>query len=127
MGKAAVIPERVEWIANGSESGNSCVGLFANDADRSFIIKELKSAPVDKENLDSRVALYKKRKSVETNPLAKGYSESGVIAYTNQELDDDDIKEVPYEYAGVQKKASFNGKSYKYAYSFKIETSGQLI
>lgn len=137
MGKAAVLPELVEWYTFSSNNENACVGCFSDDANRNTILNEIIDAPVDEESLSSRTALYKAKKDIETNPSAKGYSESKIIILTNKELDPVELNDLPYKLdientknlqENIEKNSplEFKGKTYKYLYQFKVNTTEQV-
>lgn len=93
-GKAPVMEEKVVWTAGSDGKSNYCVGVFNEDADRSFIIKEVKSAPVQHETLESRVSLAKQKREIVSDPTNPGYSEKYVLVVVSKDLDDEDIKEI---------------------------------
>lgn len=93
-GKAPVIEEKVVWTTGSDGNANYCIGFFTDDATSSFIVKEAKNAPVDRETLKSRASLAKQRRDTVSDPMNPGYSEQYVLLMTSSELDDDDFKKI---------------------------------
>lgn len=120
-GKAPIIEEKVVWTTMNDGNANYCVGDFTDNADHSFIVKEVNNAPVDFETLASRVALARQKKQFVADPTDEGFSESYIMIKTNVGLDDDDIKSIKFKLSRSDKSKA------KIVYVFKVSSAGSTV
>lgn len=128
MSKVAKIKELVEWTTGNDSSNNYCIGIFSDDADKPFILKEIKNAPVERETMKSRVYLNKHRDEKSFfSPTSLGYAEAFIKIYTNKILDDYDFRDAKINYAFASSgKEKVNG-SEKNFYIFEAEEQREEI
>lgn len=119
-GKAPIIEEKVVWTTMNDGNANYCVGDFTDNADHSFIVKEVNNAPVDFETLASRVALARQKKQFIADPTDEGFSESYIMIKTNVDLDDD-IKSIKFKLSRSDKSKA------KTVYVFKVSSAGSTV
>lgn len=128
MSKVAKIKELVEWSTGNDSNNNYCIGIFSDDADKPFILKEIKNAPVEKETMKSRIYLNKHKDAKSFfSPTSPGYSEAFIKVYTNKSLDDYDFRDAKINYTfNSTGKEKINGSEKNY-YLFEAEEQREEI
>lgn len=100
MGKVKTIKERVEWF--GDTSAKTCRGEFVQDAGINLVLKELNIAPVEYSNLDTRTG------------KTGAYADEWLVVHTNVNLEESDLKKVPFKLVETAKSDKPGYKLYKF-------------